>query len=304
MSILSLTSKQVGRICYGGSCDILGLREKMPKYHHDPADGSRTSNHIDEDPLPRQDIIKDAKSSLRSHDECAHFPDTSKVLILVKTGASEAYSRLPIHLLTMLKCLPNNFLLFSDMAENIAGHTVHDSLETVLDSVKESNGDFKIYHRQNQCPISHEDCNRGHGVGFEGWNLDKYKNVHIAERAYNMRPTYDWYFFIDADTYVSFPTLMEWLPTVDPNKLHYIGHQKHSGTFPFAHGGSGYLMSKAIMRSMFYGRDGVGNKYDEPTQESCCGDIMWSEIVLNETGLTPENMVCENPKCYYLTQNF
>lgn len=271
---------------------MFGLREMLPKFAPDRAHSNPGDNIVDDrDPIQDHNMAEDAKASIRSDDECAHFPDTSNVLILMKTGASEAYSRLPVHLLTMLKCLPNNFLLFSDMAENIAGHTVYDSLENVLDSVKESNGDFHIYHRQNQCPIAHEQCNRDHDVGFEGWNLDKYKNVHIAERAYRMRPNYDWYFFIDADTYVSFPTLMDWLPSVDSNKLHYIGHQKHSGTFPFAHGGSGYLMSKAIMRSMFFGRTGVANKYDEPTQQGCCGDIMWSEIVLNETGLTPENMV-------------
>ncbi|EFY95837.1 fringe-like glycosyl transferase family protein [Metarhizium robertsii] len=290
MSALMLTSKQVGRICHGSSCGFSSLRGLLAKCKHGPASSPQNDNIADSALVGHETSISASNLSLSKDNDCNEFPDTSKVLILIKTGASEAYSKLPVHLLTTLKCLSHNFLLFSDMAENIAGYTVHDSLETVLSTVKGTNGDFDIYHRQNDCPIAHEQCNEDHDVGFEGWNLDKYKNVHIAEQAYKMRPDYDWYFFIDADTYVSFPTLMEWLPTVDPNKLHYIGHEKYSGSFPFAHGGSGYLMSKASMRHMFFGKTGVGNKYDEATQDGCCGDIMWSEIVLNETGLTPENM--------------
>ncbi|KHN94099.1 uncharacterized protein MAM_08029 [Metarhizium album ARSEF 1941] len=283
MSFLMLTLKQISRTCYGSSCGFLGLGEVLSVFKHDPARCGLGSNIT-------SSAAAGSRLPLYRDEACRGFPDASNVLLLVKTGASEAYSKLPVHLLTMLKCLAGNFLLFSDMAEDIAGYTVHDSLETVLSTVKDTNGDFDIYHRQNGCPIAHEQCNDGYDVGYEGWNLDKYKNVHIAERAYAMRPNYDWYFFIDTDTYVSFPTLMEWLPVVDPNKLHYIGHKKYSGTFPFAHGGSGYLMSKATMRHLFLGKTGVGNKYDEPTERSCCGDIMWSEIVLNETGLTPENM--------------
>ncbi|KAK2591514.1 hypothetical protein QQS21_010789 [Conoideocrella luteorostrata] len=224
------------------------------------------------------------------NDECAHFPNTTNVLVLLKTGASESYKRLPIHFMTILKCLPNNFLIFSDMAQTIAGHTVHDSLEHVLGSVKNKHPDFEIYHRQKKCPVASGECNKNHDVASQGWNLDKYKNSHMAEIAYRMRPQYDWYFFIDADTYVSFRNLMRWLPNVNPDRPHYIGSIEYSGPFPFAHGGSGYLMSRALMKSMQSGNPGLGNKYDEGVARHCCGDIMWSDIVLKETGLTPENM--------------
>jgi hypothetical protein len=36
------------------------------------------------------------------------------ILLVMKTGATEALQKLPIHLLTTLKCVPE-FLLFSDM---------------------------------------------------------------------------------------------------------------------------------------------------------------------------------------------
>lgn len=45
---------------------------------------------------------------------CSRFPDTDDVLLVMKTGASEAYDKLPAHLLTSLPCLAD-LLLFSDL---------------------------------------------------------------------------------------------------------------------------------------------------------------------------------------------
>ena len=242
-------------------------------------------------PPPKPKAKPTERPTAKPDEECAGFPDTSRVLILLKTGASETFKRLPISFATMLKCMPDNVLVWSDMAETIAGHKVYDSLETVLETVKSTNNDFKLYNRQKNCPIAVEDCNKHHQVGVQGWNLDKYKNPHIAERVYKSHPNYDWYFYIDADTYVSWTNLVQWLKSVDPAKPHYIGSIEYNGHFPFAHGGSGYFMSKAAMDSMFAGKTGLANEYDEKMSHHCCGDIMWSEIMLNETGLEPENMV-------------
>lgn len=49
-----------------------------------------------------------------SSNPCANFPDTDGVLLVMKTGATEAFDRIPTHLLTTLNCLPD-FLIFSDM---------------------------------------------------------------------------------------------------------------------------------------------------------------------------------------------
>lgn len=49
-----------------------------------------------------------------SSSPCASFPNTDGVLLVMKTGATEAFDRVPTHLLTTLSCLPD-FLIFSDM---------------------------------------------------------------------------------------------------------------------------------------------------------------------------------------------
>lgn len=45
---------------------------------------------------------------------CDGFPNTDRILLVMKTGATEAYSKMPTQLLTAMSCLPD-FLLYSDI---------------------------------------------------------------------------------------------------------------------------------------------------------------------------------------------
>ena len=51
-------------------------------------------------------------------DPCRVFPKTEGIMLVMKTGATEAFDRLPTQLLTTMRCLPD-FLLFSDMVSSI-----------------------------------------------------------------------------------------------------------------------------------------------------------------------------------------
>ncbi|KAI1389190.1 glycosyltransferase family 31 protein [Hypoxylon trugodes] len=208
---------------------------------------------------------------------CTSFPATSNILTVVKTGATESYSKIPTQLLTVLRCLPD-FLLFSDMEQDIAGYHIRDSLDNVLSEAKKGNPDFDLYRRQQACVVDQQACSseKKRDGKPEGWNLDKYKNVHIAEKTYQLRPNYDWYLFIDADTYVLWGNLVQWLGTLkDPfTKKYYLGSMTLINDFGFAHGGSGYILSQATMQGLAKDRFGIANQYDMKAKESCCGDYV------------------------------
>lgn len=287
MSLLAFFSRQFGQPCENSSnLGVVSPRDKELRISEEMTNRNPTSG---ESQSGKELVGHDFQYSTLN-DECDLFPNTSSVLLVMKTGASEAYSKIPIQLHTTLKYL-SDFLFFSDMAQNIAGYTIYDSLDTVLSEVKEKNKDFALYHRQKQCPIDQDSCNKNHDVAKQGWELDKYKNIHMAEKAYKMRPNYEWYLFVDADTYVVFPTLVQWLKQMDSSKPHYIGSVAQVAGFPFGHGGSGYLVSQAAMRAMFYGKTEVANKYDETIQHTCCGDYMWSKALNDETGIEVVNAV-------------
>lgn len=216
--------------------------------------------------------------------ECALFPDTSKILLVMKTGASEAFAKVPTQILTNLKCLPE-FLIFGDMDQEIAGYKIRDSLDRVLDSVRTNNRDFDIYFRQRQCVVDQDSCNEYFNIAREGWDLDKYKNVHIAEKTFGMRPYYDWYLFVDADTYVAWPTMVQWLDKLDHTEPMYFGSVAMLDGFRFGHGGSGYVVSNAAMHDFFGGRNNVANRWDEATIGQCCGDLMFAKALRETTGI-------------------
>lgn len=281
-----LLTRNTGQFCEDGSyCDISRLGKKLPNFGNEATENLTTS---DKTHTGRPNVASGPEAV--TSDECVNFPNTSSVLTIMKTGASEAYTRIPTQLMTTLKCLPD-FLFFGDMKQKIAGYTIHDSLDTVLDEVKQKNKDFELYHRQKKCPVDQGECNKHHDTASQGWNLDKYKNIHMAEKIYKMRPDYDWYFFVDADTYIVYPTLIEWLKHLDPKKKHYIGSVAYLGDLPFGHGGSGYLVSKATMHAMFHEKEGIANKYDDATQRTCCGDAMWAQALKDEIGVGVVNAV-------------
>jgi hypothetical protein len=234
-----------------------------------------------------------ASARLFRGNDCAWIPDTSNILVIMKTGASESFGKVPTQLLTTLKCIPD-FLVFSDMKQTVTGVDIHDSLDTVLPEAMADNSDFDLYRNQQSCDVDQENCNRAAEgePSSAGWNLDKYKNVHIAEKAYRMRPGYDWYFTIDADTQVAWPNVVEWLSRFDPSQPRYIGSVAQWKGFPFGHGGSGYVLSQAAMRRFIGEHLGVGNAYDFAVQETCCGDYMLAQAVKDVADVDVEQAVC------------
>ena len=208
----------------------------------------------------------------------------------MKTGASESFDRVPTQLMTMLHCLPD-FLIFSDKEQTIGDYHIQDALKTMLPMAMEGNSDFDVYRRQRDCAVDVKNCNEAAGnAASDGWNLDKYKNIHIAEKAYNLRPHYDWYIFVDADTYVLWPNLVQWLRTLDPAQKHYLGSVSLINNFPFAHGGSGYILSRATLADFAGNNPGIGNRYDVRAKHECCGDYLLA-VAINEVIKVPVHQV-------------
>ena len=225
------------------------------------------------------------------HDRhCENFPDTSKILLVMKTGASESFARIPTQLFTTLKCLPD-FLIFSDMDQEIGGYRVHDSLSTVLEEAKQGNKDFDLYRRQQACIVNQEDCNKLGDPAKEGWNLDKYKNTHMAEKTFRLRPNYDWYVFVDADTYVLWPNLVLWLKQLNPLKKWYLGSVTLLNNFGFGHGGSGYVVSQRAMAEFAGEHAGIANQWDMRAKDECCGDYVFAMALKEATGVAVRQVV-------------
>ena len=226
--------------------------------------------------------------------KCDGFPDTSNILLIMKTGASEAFNKIPMQLATTLRCVPEtDFLILSDAEQEINGLRIYDCLDEIVEQVMDSNPDFDIYRRQKECLIDLETCNRFGNATAEGLVLDKYKNLHMAAKAYKIRPKYDWYVFVDADSFVSWTTLVEWLKNMDPTQELYFGSAARIGQFPFAAGGSGYGLSNALAKKLFGGRRALSSRWDFEIMDSCCGDVTLGMFIEDMAEVTVQDMVSE-----------
>jgi hypothetical protein len=206
---------------------------------------------------------------------CADFPNLDDILIIVKTGATEAFEKVPIQFLTFLQCVEDKVLVFSDMEQDVGPHHVYDALDQVIDEAKDGNPDFDLYRLQQEYKREGVEVDKTlHGAKADAaWNLDKYKNIHVAKKTYEMRPNASWYLFIDADTYVVWPSLLTWLKRLDSTKSLYMGSMALMGDLPFAHGGSGYVLSAKLMEE-FVGKDPeVAHRFDVRARSECCGDV-------------------------------
>ncbi|OBT96910.1 hypothetical protein VE01_05505 [Pseudogymnoascus verrucosus] len=207
---------------------------------------------------------------------CANYPQDASLVIVVKTGATEAFSKLPTLLLTYLSCVPpENVLFFSDMAGTIGNFAIHDSLDTATADATKDNPDFDLYNNQKELRQlgQNMDSLRNEWKSEAAWRLDKYKNLYTAQKAWDLAPDRNWYLYIDADTYISWTNLFLWLATLDATKPLYLGSQVDVGRPPFAHGGSGYLLSKPAMQLLVGDdRKSLAKEFDKNATTACCGD--------------------------------
>jgi len=227
-----------------------------------------------------------------SNDECGGFG--GRVVVTVKTGATEALTKIPTQLQTSLRCAPYVYV-FSDMAQKIGETQVYDALDTISPNVTEGNSDFDIYRKQyalgdpEKIPMilgDFKDPRRPDDLA--AWTLDKYKNLHIVEKAWALQPDMDWYLHIDADTYVIWSSLIAWIQRLDPTKESFMGSLALINDLPFAHGGSGYLLSNAATRNIVLKHNGTAAEWDPKMHDNCCGDWVLAQV-LHDFGMDVKN---------------
>lgn len=137
---------------------------------------------------------------------CSKFPDPGTVAIALKTGATEGAAKVPMQLLTCLRCA-HNVMIFSDLEQTIAGRQFHDSLSDIPKSAMEGNPEFDYYCNLKEAQkygqierMLRKVRNAEDPELLASWVLDKYKHLHMWEKLYAAYPDKDWYLMMDADS--------------------------------------------------------------------------------------------------------
>ncbi|XXG97372.1 hypothetical protein Hte_003671 [Hypoxylon texense] len=214
---------------------------------------------------------------------CDSLKGLEDVFVVLRTGATEAPKKLPVHFTTTLRCVPN-YALYSDYEEDIEGHHVYNALDEVNPDIIATHSDFEYYRRLQEGgrdaftaeELAHwaSAKNTNGGRDSPGWRLDKWKFLPLAEKALTMKPDAKWYIFIESDTYMLWQTLLEWLAHFDSSKPHYLGMQMQIGDVIFAYGGAGFAISNPALKKVVEHRRANLKFYDDFTGGHWAGDCV------------------------------
>jgi hypothetical protein len=220
---------------------------------------------------------------------CEHLPEDHGTLVILRTGATEIADRIPAHISTSLRCLPQH-IIFSDYAETFHGERVLDALELVDPDIVANNHDFELYRRLKQhgravLAQSELSDNRsktpsstGH-VEIPGWKLDKWKFVPMVNRTFYECPDMKWYVFAEGDTFILWSTLHAYLASIDHTEPYYLGSATNIGDDPaFAYGGAGFIVSRPAMRTIVDYYSTHKAEVEAVTEASWAGDAVLGKV--------------------------
>ncbi|PYH79795.1 hypothetical protein BO82DRAFT_123321 [Aspergillus uvarum CBS 121591] len=226
--------------------------------------------------------------------DCALPPIYNDVLVILKTGITEARTKVPPHLTTTLRCIPN-YVIYSDYAERLSSTvSTQDILGPYISSTtKSTNPDFSLYNRVRLAGHSGltpadlvADVNTPIGKpNNPGWKLDKWKFLPMVDAALAARPSAKWFVFMEADTYLLWHNLAAWLARFDPHQPWYLGNQMQIVDALFAHGGSGFVLSRPAMERARDLRAQSGDGWETAVDAHWAGDCLLG-ILLESCGVS------------------
>lgn len=244
--------------------------------------------------LPGLEFFSNKAQYLRQPLVAEFAPNSDKIFLMIKTGSTVLWNRLPLHTLTTLTKVPY-YAIYSDMANSVGGHEVIDILANVTTKTKKSN-DFKLYNQLQKLR------NRNAMVDPKltdlkgGWEMDKYKNIPMLAHALKVAPnTVDWFVFIDADTYLFVDNMINYLTTLNAKDKLYLGSIASFNNTNFAHGGSGVAISRAALEESIGKHPEWEHELEEVTVNNCCGDAMVAEMLKKADIFVSPNKVDEYP---------
>lgn len=231
------------------------------------------------------------RASLEHQIQCPKLPITDDILVVLRTGATEALEKLPVHFQTTLRCV-GDYVVYSDLDEEIAGHRVKDVLEgSVSERLRTSENsaqEFALYERlrsQGRQGIANASSSDHRGSGPLGaqdnpaWKLDRFKFLPMVDKALKHRPSAKWFVFVEADTYLVWDNLVSYLTRFNHTFPLYIGRQISIGDVVFAHGGTGFVLSNPAMRRVVQHRDTHLDFYNDYTAANWAGDMVLGKIL-------------------------
>ncbi|KAJ5684395.1 uncharacterized protein N7477_000740 [Penicillium maclennaniae] len=230
---------------------------------------SKTVNHVAPSAVPS--IVPSGASSGSSSPRPQKGLTTDDIVLMFKTGATVLWKRVPIHLATTLsskRINPNNVLLYSDYPETIGSWEIIDILENTTEKVRNSET-FQPYlqqedyeSRQNYAEMSNVPGDAAGPRAAGSSTSTSSCPLSSTQGSANPMPN----------------------EKFDHTEPWYLGSLAWIHGDYFAHGGSGFALSRGAWEKSF-GKDPlIVERFEEFTEAHGCGDHILGHV-LKEYGV-------------------
>ncbi|OTB18569.1 glycosyltransferase family 31 protein, partial [Daldinia sp. EC12] len=199
------------------------------------------------------------------------------VLVVLQVDATDIYKKLPIHFETVLRCVPN-YVIYSDTEAIIEGHYIYDFLNQVNDTLRSTIFEFELYNRlrTNARPRQkYQTSQLGGGLELAYARRLRYqwKLLPMAERALQYRPQAKWFVFLEADTYMVWQNVLEWLARFNPEQAYYFGSGTYVGDDLLPSENLGFAFSRHAIEEIAEYWRGYQTKWHQYPNKQWAGDI-------------------------------
>ena len=137
-------------------------------------------------------------------------------------------------------------------------------------------------------------ANGPHQDEHSSQSLEKYKYLHMIERAWKLAPGMEWYAFFDESSFISWPNLVRWLRGIDASKMRYMGHKTHLSDLELDVGAEkgGIILSGALVESLANAQNSVARAWDRRAADMDSGSqvlatALQTELSINLTDSWP-----------------
>lgn len=221
--------------------------------------------------FPRQyddeELGADAQNG-RGHQSVPYPVEGDKLVVTIRTTATEAFAKIPTILLLTDPIYHDNLFIVSDLRMKIGALNVEDVLDKFNRNFVQNNPELERYRRQIKFALDSVDLamlkendtqKEKEAVAL----LDKYKYLRMVGLANEFKPDRNWYVFVDADTYLVRSNLVAWLGQYDPSKPYFFANPPELDAAEGPGSGSTtFILSAQAIRELLVDRQNIVGKWD------------------------------------------
>jgi hypothetical protein len=192
--------------------------------------------------------------------------ERDQLVVSVTTTAINVNSKVAPLILNTAEQDHGMLLLFSDLQAELGRWPIFDVVWRLTADVVMHTDELKRYRTQldygrRSIPLENLKKSDPDDERRDMMILDKYKILQTMVAAWDYRPDRSWYVFVDDETYVNRPNLLEWLSQHDPDAKHYFANPPIPPTIlvpdPFAPSGTSFIVSRGVMKALLVERKDV-----------------------------------------------